>query len=238
MPASFQTWLRWPKETLPCERDPQKQKQPRWPWWPWWSKKLRCETHAHVMSCQQCSISTGTSNNIKHITTIQRMFFLVLRPQVAPQFSLEAPSHRETVAVLRCEAWLQAAGTSWGEHLRCLGTSWRATWQQKWGLKKVRDLSWYNISWSFFVFFELSWSILIYFDWSWEMMVSYSQNMGAWTLFDGPSPRSFGRREPAPEPLFRRASRWRFGILFSPHPFAGEFSLVCALENLHMVSYI
>lgn len=87
-------------------------------------------------------------------------------------------------------------------------------------------------------FFELSWSILIYFDWSWEMMVSYSQNMGAWTLFDGPSPRSFGRREPAPEPLFRRASRWRFGILFSPHPFAGEFSLVCALENLHMVSYI
>ena len=68
-------------------------------------------------------------------------------------------------------------------------------------------------------------------------MCCSSQNMGAWTLFDGPYPRSFGRREPAPEPLFRRASRWRFGILFSPSPFAGEFSLVCALENLHMVSY-
>ena len=112
---------------------------------------------SHVSNVQSQQVHQTISNISLQFSAC---FFLVLRPQVAPQFSLEAPSHRETVAVLRCEAWLQAAGTSWDEHLRCLGTSWRATWQQKWGLEKVRDLFWYILIY-FLNYLDLSWLILI-----------------------------------------------------------------------------
>ena len=246
VPASFQTWVRWPKETLPCERDPQKQKQPRWPWRPWWSKKLRCETHVHVISCQQYSILTGTSSNIKQITTISAHVFFGASAPSGPsvQFEGTQPSRNYCCPSVRSLA---------PSCRNLLGWTPTVPWDEFWdelesemttemGIKKVRDLSWYN--WYILIILDhywfIFWIILIYLDLSWlilEMMVSYSRNMGAWTLCDGPYPRSFGRREPAPEPLFRRASRWRFGILFSPSPFAGEFSRVCALENLHMVSY-